>query len=78
MAYGITKEVAQNHLDQWLEAELAITTGQSYQIGTRSLTRADLASVRQQIEYWSDKVEELQAKETRRGRNRIYRAIPRG
>ncbi|WP_412102555.1 DUF6148 family protein, partial [Paenibacillus alvei] len=33
-------EVAQRHLDAWIEAELALATSQSYKIGTRSLTRA--------------------------------------
>ena len=47
---GITKKEAQRHLDIWLEAEAQIATGQSYQIGSRMLTRADLASVRKQID----------------------------
>ena len=28
----ISKETAQRHLDMWLEAEAAVSTGQSYQI----------------------------------------------
>lgn len=43
---GITLEIAQKHLDAWLEAELACTTNQSYTIGSRTLTRADLAEIR--------------------------------
>ena len=35
---GITLEIAQKHLDAWLEAELACTTNQSYTIGSRTLT----------------------------------------
>ena len=34
----ISKEAAQRHLDMWMEAEAAVSTGQSYQIeqdGTR-------------------------------------------
>ena len=70
---GITLETAKNHLDAWLEAELTIVTGQSYRIGTRSLTRADLKEVREQIKYWNGQVNQL----SRRGRNRVYRVVPR-
>lgn len=75
--YGITKQIAEEHLDAWLDAEMAVTTSQSYQIGGRQLTRADLGEIRKQIEYWSDKVERLEAAETRGGRSRMFRAVPR-
>ena len=39
---GITLKIAKKHLNAWLEAELEVTTNQSYTIGSRSLTRADL------------------------------------
>lgn len=39
---GITLKIAQKHLNAWLEAELLVTTNQSYTIGSRSLTRATL------------------------------------
>ena len=41
-----TKEVCQKKLNTWLAAEEAIATGQSYQIGSRKLTRADLSMLR--------------------------------
>lgn len=72
---GITKEEAQKHLDIWLEAEAQIATGQSYQIGTRQLTRADLASVRKQIDYWNNKVMQAEAVKQSRGRNRAYHFV---
>ncbi|MCD8355873.1 MAG: DUF6148 family protein [Clostridia bacterium] len=75
--YGITLDIAQHHLEEWLQAELAVTTHQSYQISGKNLTRADLSSIRSTIQYWSDKVEELKAQETSGGRNRMYRAVPR-
>lgn len=75
--YGITLEVAQKHLDEWLEAELEITTHQSYRIGGQTLTMAELAQVRKEIEYWADKVETLKAQAASGGRNRIYHAVPR-
>lgn len=66
----ITLEKAQKHLDIWLEAEEKIANAQSYTIGTETLTRANLADVRKQIDYWQNKVNQL-----RSGRNRCYRAV---
>jgi hypothetical protein len=50
---------AQAHLDAWLAADLAVSKGQSYAIGTRSLTRANAAEIRTQIEYWKAHVNAL-------------------
>lgn len=74
---GITLETAQKHLDMWLEAEAALSTSQSYTIGTRSLTRASLAEVRKTIEYWQNKVAAITATQAHKGRSRVYRAVPR-
>jgi outer membrane PBP1 activator LpoA protein len=73
---GITLKQAQEHLQAWLKAELEISTSQSYKIGTRSLTRADLSQVREQIKYWQGKVAELENAAKGRGRNRVFRAVP--
>ena len=43
----ISKETAQRHLDMWLEAEAAVSTGQSYQIEQMVLTRASLKQIRE-------------------------------
>lgn len=77
MANGISLEVAKKHLDAWLTAELEVTTHQSYTIGSRSLTKANLSEIRKQIEYWSDQVARLENIVKRGGRNRVYRAVPR-
>lgn len=74
---GITLETAQKHLDAWLEAELAVTSSQSYTIGSRVLTRADLAQIQKEIEYWDNKVITLAAVAKNGGRNRVKRAVPR-
>ena len=37
-----SKELCSKKLNTWLAAEEAVATGQSYQSGTRMLTRADL------------------------------------
>ena len=70
-----TKEMCQKKLNTWLAAEEAVATGQSYQIGSRMLTRADLASVRKQIDYWNNKVEQAEAVEQNHGRNRTYHFV---
>lgn len=74
---GITLETAQRHLDAWLEAELAVTNAQSYTIGSRIMTKADLEEIRKTIDYWNKKVVELENARKHGGRNRAYRAVPR-
>ena len=74
---GITLETAQKHLDAWLEAELTVTTGQSYTIGSRVLTRANLTEIRNAIDYWNKKVVELENAKKAGGRNRVRRVVPR-
>ena len=65
----ISKEAAQRHLDMWMEAEAAVSTGQSYQIEQMMLTRASLKQIRESIIFW-------EAEEKGRGRNRIYHFSP--
>lgn len=64
---------AKKHLEAWYNAELSISTGQSYRIGTRQLTRANLSEVRKQIAYWKREISKLEG----RGSRRVYRAVPR-
>lgn len=71
---GITKEQAEAKLQTWMEAEEKIASGQGYSIGDRRLTRADLYTVRGEIEYWDNKVKELEVAELR-GRNQMYRFV---
>lgn len=63
---SITLETANNMLQAWLNAEMAIATGQSYSMGSRSLTRANLSEVRKSVEYWESKVNTLSGKITKR------------
>lgn len=74
---AITLELAKKHLDMWLEAESQVAINQAYTIGGKSFTRANLGEIRRQIEYWSNKVSELQNIAKRKGRNRVYRVVPR-
>ena len=71
-AYSL--EEAQNHLNAWLAADLACSTGQEYKIGSRTLRRADLAEIRKQINYWRNEVALLSI--GRRGA-RVMRIVPR-
>lgn len=76
---GISKEIAQRHLDAWLEAELAVTSGQSYTLstanGSRTLTRANLTEIRNSIKWWEEKVQLSSV--SGKARNRAYRIVPR-
>ncbi len=74
---GITLEIAKRHLEEWLEAELVLTTAQSYTLRNRTLTRANLTEVRNSIKFWNDKVNELENIKNTGGRNRIRRVVPR-
>ncbi|KEO84766.1 DUF6148 family protein [Tumebacillus flagellatus] len=72
---AFTLEQAQKHLETWMAAELAVATGQSYTIGTRSLTRANLKDIRDSITYWRGEVDRLSGT-TRRPR--VRRIVPLG
>ena len=69
-----TVEECRKHLQSWLDADLALATGKSYQMGTQNLTRANAAEVKERIEYWKKNLELAQ----NGGRKRkIYGVIPR-
>lgn len=71
------KEIAEKHYKEWLKAELEVTTHQSYTIGSRSLTRANLSEIRKQIEYWAMQIDKFENIMKSGGRNRVYRVVPR-
>jgi len=56
---GITLEIAEAQLAEWLAANSAVTANQSYSIDNRSLTRADASQIRMQVDYWDKKCKEL-------------------
>lgn len=72
---GITLETAQRQLDLWIAAEEKVTNGQSYKIGNRELTYANLAEIAKRIEYWQGKVNALL--NAGKGRNRLGHFVPR-
>jgi len=57
----LTVTDAQTHLDAWLAADLAVAKGQSYAIGSRSLTRADASTIAERITYWRGELQRLTA-----------------
>lgn len=70
-----TLQEARENLKMWLKAEQAVATGQSYTIGTRSLTRASLREITERIRFWRAEVSRLE-----RGIStgvRIKRVVPR-
>ncbi len=73
MSEIITLERAKKHLIAWLDAEIAVSTGQMYRIGPKQLQRADLSEIRKQIAYWRGEVNRLGGKQSRKA----MRIIPR-
>jgi hypothetical protein len=74
---GITLAEAKTQLAAWMTADAALASGaQSFSItttsGGRSLTRADAAEVRRNLEFWDGKVRELAGG----GGIRVYGVIP--
>lgn len=64
---GITLAQAEAQLALWLAASQAVAASQSYSIEGRSLTRANAAEIRQQIEFWDNKCKSLS-----KGRIKVY------
>jgi hypothetical protein len=58
---GLTLAQAQARLNDWLEADAAVARNQAYSINNRSMTRADAEQIRENIDYWQAKVNELTA-----------------
>lgn len=70
-----TLEEAKENLKLWMEAEKAVATGQSYRIGTRSLTRASLREITERIRFWRDEIAKLECGIS--GGIRVLRVVPR-
>ena len=54
MTATITLAIATSHLTAWLAADSAVSLGQSYTMGDRTLSRVHAAEIRSQINYWSN------------------------
>jgi hypothetical protein len=75
MQTWITLDAAKENLQIWLEAQREVSTGQSYKIGTRSLTRASLKEINDMIKYWLNVIDQLEAGVGRGAR--VFRGVPR-
>lgn len=60
---GLTLAQAEAKLQGWLDADTQLQSGQSVRFNDRMLTRADVLEVRNNIDYWQQKCQELAAKE---------------
>lgn len=74
----IRLESYKKRYELYLKAEAAILEGaQSYTIGSRTLTRADLAEIRKMISTIEDGIDELEAEVNGGSRRKCIRVIPR-
>ncbi len=65
---AITLAIAQARLTEYLAAEAAVLSGQEFEIRDRKFKHADLAEIREGIDYWNTKCLELGVKGSRTGR----------
>lgn len=64
-------------LDAYYDAEIQIVGGaQSYSVGSRSLTRANLTEIRKSIKDYENLLANLENQLNGRGRNLTLRAVP--
>lgn len=69
--------MTEQRLKAYYDAEITVLAGQSYSIGTRSLTRADLTEIRVAISELQNQVDELKNLEASGGRRKAFRITPR-
>ena len=77
MLSGLQKERLERYKKQlamYYEAEEAVLLNQEYKIGTRSLRRADLSTIRAAIKDLERQIESLEASG---GKNKAFRLLPR-
>jgi len=70
---GVTLAQAQTALTDWINADASVATGQSYTIGSRSLTRANAQEITEKIKFWSRYCDKL----TRGSGPKVRRVLPR-
>jgi len=64
---------AREMLQDWIQAERAVMTGQEYRIGSRMLRRADLDMIAERVKYWKGEIDRLEGNP----RIRTQQIIPR-
>jgi hypothetical protein len=73
---GLTLAQVEARLALYVEAEQKILEGQSYSLGGRSLTRADLGAVQKEIERLDRRCQELSGTTNTARKIRVYGATP--
>jgi hypothetical protein len=73
---GITLAQAEAQLALYLAAEAAVLAKQSYSIGGRSLSLANLEEIQKGIKLWNDRATALGS--VAEGRGRLRTIVPRG
>ncbi len=69
--------VCRERLNKYLDAESKVLNGQSYSIGGRSLSRANLKEIRDGITLWASRLKQAEEDEARgRGGISMMRVIP--
>jgi len=66
-------EKLKERLNAYYEAEMAVLSGQEYNMGSITLKRADLGQIRRTIDELERKIDELQMG----GKRKTFRVIPR-
>lgn len=74
---ALTLEEVRENLALWRKAEQAIATAQSYTMGNRTLTRANLNEVIKRINYWEEKETEIEMRAQGKRMRRTKQFIPR-
>ena len=67
------KKLLEKRLSAYYNAELAVLSGQKYQIGTRTLERAELSEIRKAIETLEIELANLE----NGGKRKVFRVVPR-
>lgn len=71
-------ERKKKRLEMYYQAEETILGGaQSYSLGSRTLTRANLADVRNMIDKLEQELKELEAKDAGRSPRKAFAVVPR-
>jgi len=69
-------ETAKAMLQLYIDAEKAIAGGaQSYKIGDKELTRVNMSYIRDNMQYWENKVKELESNPSGRRGITIKKAV---
>lgn len=71
---GLTLQDAEARLAGWLAADAKLQAGQTVKYNDRLWTGADAAEIRNNIDYWQKKCQELSVSESGRGRSRVVSA----